>query len=157
MPITVGNKFGSRTVTKCLKNGQFDVVCDCGAKATIKKSGLFSARHASNLGIGGKCNKCRTRKWETRLQNVFTKYKKMIGKQFGEWTVIGLKHVDREPRLRFELECSCGNIGITSVYHILRGRSRSCARCKKGVREWRAPKVVLVVDKMKNKQKTTAK
>lgn len=145
MPFKIGDKFGTRTITAVLPKKRFRTKCTCGLEKIVSLTCLYSARQSALEGRG-RCKNCVIVKkdWPTRLKKVLDKYREYIGKRFGEWTVLDVKHVEKQPRIRFEMQCSCGNIGITSVYHVLNGNSKSCASCKKGEREWRSPSPVAV-------------
>lgn len=47
-----------------------------------------------------------------------------IGQQFGRWVVTGItRHAGR---LKYDLLCSCGNVGRSESSHLVKGLSKSC-------------------------------
>jgi len=53
----------------------------------------------------------------------------MIGKKFGEWTVLAYAP-DVKPGRNYECLCSCGNLRIIPTATLNAGRSKQCAECQ---------------------------
>lgn len=62
-------------------------------------------------------------------------YEDMIGKRFGEWTVIGIgePHIlpNGNKQKTLKCKCDCGTIRNVAIQRLKNGRSTSCGECKK--------------------------
>lgn len=114
----IGEKFGNysvveveysqgkyrKTICKCL--------CDCGNIRNVDASNL---RSGASTSCG--CNK------------LLKIRKDLTGQKFGNYTVVGIKHIEGEGRLKkiiWECKCDCGNIRNVVGSTLKNGTSKSC-------------------------------
>lgn len=109
----VGKQFGNWVVLKELGGGKVLCQCQCDNK-TIKE--LYK-----KAVISGETKSCGC------LRN---EYKDIVGKQFGEWTVLKCVDVAEE---KYLCQCSCENKTLREIYKVAltHGRTKSCG-CKQG-------------------------
>lgn len=53
-----------------------------------------------------------------------------IGKQFGEWTVIGYSHTDKVGAIYWDAQCSCGEQHKVRAASLRAGTSTRCMKCR---------------------------
>ena len=93
--------------------------CECGNKISLQ-GGQIPKRTC--------CNNCKEKT---------TVAKNLIGKSFGDWTVISRnyertlqdKKENKFPRVYWNCKCKCGNRGIVSTSHLTGGKSTKCLDC----------------------------
>ena len=115
----IDEKFGMLTVLEELKekdkNGKiwYKCRCECGNIINVKGINLRTG-HTKSCG----CIK------HSKLTE-----DKIIGKKFGEFTVI--KFVEKRNRVpMYECECSCGKIMVVNIYNLISGRSTNCGHAR---------------------------
>lgn len=119
--LKIGDKFGEWTVLKAYssknKYGSWQSLCRCSC-GTEKEVGN------SNL-INGKTKSCGHAILEKLRKRAYAKSdKKLIGKTFGELTV--LKRVNNEGNSRYLCRCSCGKEVVLVGAAILAGQQKTC-------------------------------
>lgn len=120
-PIRIGDKFGERTVIKAYsskdKYGSWQSLCRCSC-------GIEKEVSNSNL-INGKTKSCGHAIVEKLRKKAYAKSdKKLIGKTFGELTV--LKRVNNQGNSRYLCRCSCGKEIILVGAALLAGQQKTC-------------------------------
>ena len=101
-----GQTFGELTALRHLGYGIWECLCSCGNIIQVRG---FDLEHHNITSCGH--NK--------------TKLKDMIGKKYGEWTVLGLSDKKRYLTCR----CECGTVKDVAAYSLISGRSTNCG-CK---------------------------
>lgn len=119
--IKIGDKFGEWTVLKAYsskdKYGSWQSLCRCSC-------GIEKEVGNSNL-INGKTRSCGHAVVEKLRKRAYAKSdKKLIGKTFGELTVI--KRVNDEGNSRYLCRCSCGKEIVLVGAAILAGQQKTC-------------------------------
>lgn len=119
--IKIGDKFGERTVIKAYsskdKYGSWQSLCRCSC-------GRIKGVSNSNL-INGKTKSCGHVIAENLRNKAYAKSdKKLIGKTFGELTV--LKRVNDEGNSRYLCRCSCGKEIVLVGAALLAGQQKTC-------------------------------
>lgn len=119
--IKIGDKFGEWTVLKAYsskdKYGSWQSLCRCSC-------GIEKEVSNSNL-INGKTKSCGHAIVEKLRKRAYAKSdKKLIGKTFGELTV--LKRVNNEGNSRYLCRCSCGKEVVLVGAAILAGQQKTC-------------------------------
>lgn len=99
-----GKTFGEWTVLNIDEHNRKRWICQCSCGTIKSVDG-----HELRRGNTNSCGHCR-------------KHTNLIGRQFGEWTVISKSSEDRYWNCR----CSCGNIRNVHEYSLTSGRSLSC-------------------------------
>ena len=120
-PIRIGDKFGERTVLKAYssknKYGSWQSLCRCSC-------GIEKEVSNNNL-INGKTKSCGHAIVEKLRKRAYAKSdKKLIGKTFGELTV--LKRVNNEGNSRYLCKCSCGKEVVLVGAALLAGQQKTC-------------------------------
>lgn len=120
-PIRIGDKFGEWTIIKAYsskdKYGSWQSLCRCSC-------GIEKEVSNSNL-INGKTKSCGHAIVEKLRKRAYVKSdKKLIGKTFGELTV--LKRVNNEGNSRYLCRCSCGKEVVIVGAAILAGQQKTC-------------------------------
>lgn len=120
-PIRIGDKFGEWTVLKACssknKYGSWQSLCrcSCGIEKEVNNSSLLQ----------GKSKSCGHVLIDKRRKEAYAKSdKKLIGKTFGELTVI--KRVNDEGNSRYLCRCSCGKEIVLVGAAILAGQQKTC-------------------------------
>lgn len=101
-----GQTFGELTALRHLGYGIWECQCSCGNIIQVRG---FDLEHHNIISCGH--NK--------------TKLKDMIGKKYGEWTVLGLSDKKRYLTCR----CECGTVKDVAAYSLISGGSTNCG-CK---------------------------
>lgn len=101
-----GQTFGELTALRHLGYGIWECQCSCGNIIQVRG---FDLEHHNIISCGH--NK--------------TKLKDMIGKKYGEWTVLGLSDKKRYLTCR----CECGTVKDVAAYSLISGKSTNCG-CK---------------------------
>lgn len=101
-----GQTFGELTALRHLGYGIWECQCSCGNIIQVRG---FDLEHHNITSCGH--NK--------------TKLKDMIGKKYGEWTVLGLSDKKRYLICR----CECGTVKDVAAYSLISGKSTNCG-CK---------------------------
>lgn len=101
-----GQTFGELTALRHLGYGIWECQCSCGNIIQVRG---FDLEHHNITSCGH--NK--------------TKLKDMIGKKYGEWTVLGLSDKKRYLTCR----CECGTVKDVAAYSLISGKSTNCG-CK---------------------------
>ena len=101
-----GQTFGELTALRHLGYGIWECLCSCGNIIQVRG---FDLEHHNITSCGH--NK--------------TKLKDMIGKKYGEWTVLGLSDKKRYLTCR----CECGTVKDVAAYSLISGKSTNCG-CK---------------------------
>lgn len=104
-----GQTFGELTALRHLGYGIWECQCSCGNIIQVRG---FDLEHHNIISCGH--NK--------------TKLKDMIGKKYGEWTVLGLSDKKRYLTCR----CECGTVKDVAAYSLISGKSTNCG-CKRGL------------------------
>ena len=52
-----------------------------------------------------------------------------LGERFGEWTVIGFSHRDKNRTQNWRMRCSCGEDEVVLLSNLIRGTSTCCRSC----------------------------
>ena len=104
-----GQTFGELTALRHLGYGIWECQCSCGNIIQVRG---FDLEHHNITSCGH--NK--------------TKLKDMIGKKYGEWTVLGLSDKKRYLTCR----CECGTVKDVAAYSLISGKSTNCG-CKRGL------------------------
>lgn len=104
-----GQTFGELTALRHLGYGIWECQCSCGNIIQVRG---FDLEHHNITSCGH--NK--------------TKIKDMIGKKYGEWTVLGLSDKKRYLICR----CECGTVKDVAAYSLISGKSTNCG-CKRGL------------------------
>lgn len=119
--IKIGDKFGERTVIKAYSSknkygGRQSLCrCSCGIEKEVSNSNL----------INGKTKSCGHAIVEKLRKRAYAKSdKKLIGKTFGELTV--LKRVNNQGNSRYLCRCSCGKEIILVGAALLAGQQKTC-------------------------------
>lgn len=120
-PKRIGDKFGEWTVIKAYsskdKYGSWQSLCRCSC-------GIEKEVSNSNL-INGKTKSCGHAIVEKLRKRAYAKSdKKLIGKTFGELTV--LKRVNNEGNSRYLCKCSCGKEVVLVGAALLAGQQKTC-------------------------------
>lgn len=104
-----GQTFGELTALRHLGYGIWECLCSCGNIIQVRG---FDLEHHNITSCGH--NK--------------TKLKDMIGKKYGEWTVLDLSDKKRY----LTCKCECGTVKDVAAYSLISGRSTNCG-CKRGL------------------------
>lgn len=105
IPILIGQHFGEWEVIEYSGNGYYKCKCSCGVIKDVQGKYLRS-------GTSKSCG----HKYDNSL----------IGKQFGDWTV--LKYAGKN---RYLCQCICGNQKEVLTQHLKNGRSKGCGCASK--------------------------
>ena len=104
----IGTNFGPWKVLEYLGNYKYKCQCTCGVTREISRGNLNQMKQTSCVHNYIDCND-------------------LVGKQFGEWTV--LEYLGKQ---RLKCRCSCGTERIISERSLRVGHTKSCG-CKKTV------------------------
>lgn len=119
----IGKTFGDWTVlekdidkSKEKKVSYYKCKCSCGVERSVNGNSL----------LRGKSQSCGHVLKEKNLQKALEERRKLVGKVFGEWTVIGIC----DDATRVKCKCSCGTVKKVLYLKLLNGKSTSCG-CKR--------------------------
>lgn len=127
--LIAGQKFGKWTVIEEVdqikKNRRFLCKCDCGKNNIVYKTGILSG---SSTQCQTCANKIKAQKSQTTPQKLLAH--EMIGKQFGEWTVLEeCNEKSANGGSVFLCKCSCGIEKKVQGILLRRGTSKKCIKC----------------------------
>jgi hypothetical protein len=115
----IGEKFGEWTVVKRVDNYKtnvnYECICSCGNKMTIRRTYLINKRTS-------KCRSCAGHE-----------FKDLTGRRFGKTTIIGFgdKKDEHGNNVKYFLgKCDCGAIRHVYGNDLLRGQSHRCRHCR---------------------------
>ena len=109
-----GQQFGEWKVLERVGSGKYKCRCSCGNVKTVYRK----------LLVSGQSKSCGCRRSENIFITYKNKNKELIGKQFGEWTVI-----DYAGNRKMKCKCSCGTVKEVYKQALLQHVTLSCG-CK---------------------------
>jgi hypothetical protein len=111
-----GKRFGKwmvlelrpRDPMKVSRSARWLCCCECGTQSEVTSASLLA-------GKSTQCQKCK------RLD--------LVGRVFGNFTVLGLSYVDSHGKTIWECRCLCGKLSNVSGGNLMKGASRQCTDC----------------------------
>lgn len=136
----VGKRFGRLSVLERVEDhvttggrklAAYSCICDCGNRKTVLADKLRNGRTRS-------CGCITREKAKDSIKNALNgsveskrkRREELIGKKFGNFTVLSIDGIDNNGLYLARCQCDCGEVKLITINSLLRGRSTQCKSCQ---------------------------